>query len=1233
MQQDGFRFREIPYNYTSLSDKEIILKYFDEQTWTEINALRTQRVTGRSAKLIFEIIGDIFIIERNPYLYEDFLTNKNKYLYLKKIHKQRFDSVSSHSENKDLVFDLIRKTKLLNDTFFKSFAKTRNLRNQLLINLTGTTSLKNICFTPFHRVSHATDATDWRVEYPVAVIYPDSSSEIPRLIKKIKELGLTIIPRGGGTGLTGGSVPVQNNSVVINTEKLNRIGEVNIISENGNSIPIINVEAGVVTDDVIEFCDARNYIFATDPTSAWASTIGGNIAENAGGKKCVMWGTAIDNIYSFTLVDPEGALITVKRINHPYRKINEDDTVEFEVIKKSKKKEILRTKILLAGTEIRKRGLGKDITNKALKGLPGLQKEGGDGLIISAQFVLYKPFSFKNTLCLEFFGTNMVNASKAIVHINDHFKKDELVYLTALEHFDEKYVTAINYRNKSTRYEIPKAVLLIDIESNSHKELQLASSTVIELVKQYESEGFLAETTKDQKNFWNDRKHLGAIAQHTNAFKLNEDVVIPLQKLPEFADFIELLNYEKVILNSLNAIQKIENYLIELTEQSTVEYPHDRLVSYLSRIQKIKVDYSLFHSRLTAEEIDKESEQKNSILRKLQAKEIVIDFEEEIKKHYSNTFFGYENILSDLNKISKGELSRKIIIATHMHAGDGNVHVNIPVHSSDYLMMREADEAASIIMKKAVELGGVVSGEHGIGLTKLKFMESDLLEKYNNYKSTVDPNNIFNPGKLNANFPYFKVYTPSFNLLEREAIILESTDLEKLSNSIAKCVRCGKCKSVCNTHYTNGNMFYNPRNKILAVGLITEAVLFSAQTMDMKSFKQFKKLREIADNCTMCHKCKIPCPVKIDFGDVSLQMREHLQYRKKTSLKLFTNMALFYLSRKKYYTNTFLRVLILKFGYGIQRAISFVYNPISKYTSSLLPRYVQLIKNPFPKSGSKSVREVFKLKNVHAFYCFQKKESDSIKSVLYFPGCGSERMFSDISFAVIALLYKSGIRVIIPNEYLCCGYPFSANGKKEKAEIKSYENRVLFHRISDVASYMNIEAVIVSCGTCYEMIEKYEIENIFNGAELIDINEYIFQNNLFKSESIRKNEIIYHEPCHTPLKKYGYSKTIEYMHNSIPVESKNCCGEAGTLALSRPDISSILRDRKNNNISLQNVKGGIDILTTCPSCVLGLSKLGNGHKVIGKSLVVHNAEAFLGKNWKKDFIKSAKKNGVEKILL
>ncbi len=66
-------YREIPYNYTSFSDKEIILKYFDEQTWDILNELRKHRVTGRSAKLLFEIIGDIFIIDRNPYIFNDFL--------------------------------------------------------------------------------------------------------------------------------------------------------------------------------------------------------------------------------------------------------------------------------------------------------------------------------------------------------------------------------------------------------------------------------------------------------------------------------------------------------------------------------------------------------------------------------------------------------------------------------------------------------------------------------------------------------------------------------------------------------------------------------------------------------------------------------------------------------------------------------------------------------------------------------------------------------------------------------------------------------------------------------------------------------------------------------------------------------------------------------------------------------------------------------------------------------
>jgi hypothetical protein len=73
-----FRFREIPYNYTSFSDREIIQKYFDQISFEQIEQLRNQRVTGRSAKLLFETIGDMFIIDRNPYMMEDFLVKKGQ---------------------------------------------------------------------------------------------------------------------------------------------------------------------------------------------------------------------------------------------------------------------------------------------------------------------------------------------------------------------------------------------------------------------------------------------------------------------------------------------------------------------------------------------------------------------------------------------------------------------------------------------------------------------------------------------------------------------------------------------------------------------------------------------------------------------------------------------------------------------------------------------------------------------------------------------------------------------------------------------------------------------------------------------------------------------------------------------------------------------------------------------------------------------------------------------------
>ena len=145
-------------------------------------------------------------------------------------------------------------------------------------------------FDGLARVTHVTDATDWRVEYPFVVVNPDTEAEVAPLVRALIELDLVIIPRGGGTGYTGGAVPLDANSAVINTEKLDKHRGVEFVELAGldGKHPIIHCGAGVVTRRVEETAHQAGLVFAVDPTSADASCVGGNVAMNAGGKKAVL---------------------------------------------------------------------------------------------------------------------------------------------------------------------------------------------------------------------------------------------------------------------------------------------------------------------------------------------------------------------------------------------------------------------------------------------------------------------------------------------------------------------------------------------------------------------------------------------------------------------------------------------------------------------------------------------------------------------------------------------------------------------------------------------------------------------------------------------------------------------------------------------------------------------------------------------------------------------------------
>jgi L-lactate utilization protein LutB len=110
-----------------------------------------------------------------------------------------------------------------------------------------------------------------------------------------------------------------------------------------------------------------------------------------------------------------------------------------------------------------------------------------------------------------------------------------------------------------------------------------------------------------------------------------------------------------------------------------------------------------------------------------------------------------------------------------------------------------------------------------------------------------------------------------------ESLIMQQSDIGAIADSVKDCLRCGKCKPVCATHVPRANLLYSPRNKILATSLLVEAFLYEEQTRRGISIKHWEEFEDVADHCTVCHKCESPCPVKIDFGDVSMNMRNLLR--------------------------------------------------------------------------------------------------------------------------------------------------------------------------------------------------------------------------------------------------------------------------------------------------------------------------------------------------------------------
>jgi FAD/FMN-containing dehydrogenase/Fe-S oxidoreductase len=1290
------RLREIPYNTTSFSDREIVIRLLGAAQWTVLDDLRSQRVTGRSARMLYEVLGDIWVVRRNPYLEDDLLASPERRHALIGALQHRLAEIEKRRSGNPAVAQLLGAARKAVSDFEQWFADTHGLRKQVLQRLVRHTRKDNVCFDGLSRVAHVTDATDWRVEYPFVVLTPDTEAEVAPLVRGCIELGLTIIPRGGGTGYTGGAVPLDARSAVINTEKLIDMGPVaeTVLPGLAKPYATIRTGAGVVTRRVMERAEDAGRVFACDPTSADASCIGGNIAMNAGGKKAVLWGTALDNLASWRMVDTQGRWLEVERIGHNLGKIHEQETATFHLKHLSDDGRMEREEFLaIPCSTFRKQGLGKDVTDKFLAGLPGVQKEGCDGLITSAVWILHQMPPVTRTVCLEFFG-RVGEAVPSIVEITDYFKPGGAglaagVQLAGLEHLDERYVKAVGYATKAKRHGRPKMVLIGDIVGEDEAAVMRATSAVVKMANTRGGEGFIAVSPEAKKRFWLDRGRTAAISRHTNAFKVNEDVVIPLPRMGDYCDGIERLNIELSLRNKLDLCDALTHFLAGelplhlgdtgLDKSELIGDRRDRarvtvaevrarwqglldnldgawpppLLPTMPRhwhplpVPRRPVPVKLWHPVPA------------TVFGKLQDYSVRVSWKLELKPLLEDIFDGgaYRPLLDRITALHQEILKGRVFVALHMHAGDGNVHTNIPVNSDNYVMLQTAYRTVERIMALARRLGGVISGEHGIGITKLEFLSDAEIRPFREYKQRIDPEGRFNRGKLMPDADLRNAYTPSFALLGIESLIMEQSDIGKIADMVKDCLRCGKCKPVCSTHVPRANLLYSPRNKILGVGLLVEAFLYEEQTRRGISLKHFDEFGDIGDHCTICHRCLNPCPVDIDFGDVSIAMRNFLRQSGKKKTAPQTKLAMAFLTATDPATIKAMKAGMIDLGYRAQRfghALAQTFGltqatvkhpPATLGRPDIKTQVIHFLNKPMPAGVPvRTARARLDIENAAVIPVIRnpQQSTEDSEAVFYFPGCGSERLFSQVGLATQAMLWHVGATTVLPPGYLCCGYPQTANGDEDKGQAITTQNRVLFHRVANTLNYLDIKTVVVSCGTCLDQLEKYQFERIFPGCRLIDIHEYLMEKGV-KLDGVPGVQFMYHEPCHTPMKHYNGTRVANQLLGQRVDLSDRCCGESGTLAVSRPDVSTQVRFRKQQEIELgiEKLKVGAGgtavqqtkILTSCPSCLQGLTRYREDAAIAADYIVIELARNLIGADWQEQYVAAANNGGIERVLL
>jgi glycolate oxidase iron-sulfur subunit len=361
---------------------------------------------------------------------------------------------------------------------------------------------------------------------------------------------------------------------------------------------------------------------------------------------------------------------------------------------------------------------------------------------------------------------------------------------------------------------------------------------------------------------------------------------------------------------------------------------------------------------------------------------------------------------------------------------------------------------------------------------------------------------------------------------------------------LAKCVRCGTCKTLCPTYLITRNESMSARGRVAMLGEVYGDRLSHTRRLADKIF-----------SCMLCGACKGLCPTGINIPEAMYQGRAAL--RKSYKKGRFLGKALKLSVLRPDITFPILRIIQKLLYQPLQGAAGLRYIP--PVTSRPFNRTVQVYKN-------------------------RKKRG----RVAIFAGCSINYFYPNLGNALLRVLLTRGYEVVVFKGEVCCGAPLRSLGLEPETAKLARQNIEHFNRV-------RAEAIISMCPTCTMVIkDQYPVLTGDTISNIVDINEFMLQHDLSSGLETEPCTVTYHDPCHLTyglqIKKEPRDilRSIKGVEVSEMKHSEECCGFAGLFSMHFRDISKTIGSNK-----IENIRNSLadTVVTSCPGCVMQLERL------------------------------------------